>query len=212
VVWADEARLEVRARLPMLRQQNRKGPESPNLCLADFVLEAGEADWIGGFVVTAGLGVEARAAAFEKEGDDYQAILLKALADRLAEAAAEMVHAQVRREAWGYAANEDLDNVGLIAERYQGIRPAPGYPACPDHSLKRDLFALLGASAAVGVSLTESTAMSPAASVAGWYFGHPEARYFGVGKITGEQAEDYARRRGLPLAEVLRDLSPILEG
>ena len=186
-----------------LRQQAEKPVERPNLCLADFIAPkpSGVEDWIGGFAVTAGLGIEQHLARFQDEHDDYSAILLKALADRFAEALAEYMHRKVRTELWGYAPDEDLDNQDLIAERYRGIRPAPGYPACPEHTEKRTLFRLLDASANAGIELTEGCAMYPAAAVSGWYFSHPESRYFVVGKITRDQVQDYARRKGWSLPE-----------
>jgi 5-methyltetrahydrofolate--homocysteine methyltransferase len=196
--YTDESRSEVRARVPFLRQQRRSAAGKANFCLVDFVAPVGGApDWAGAFVVTAGLGAADLVRRYEADGDDYRAILLKSVADRLAEAFAEHLHLRLRREWWGYAAGEDLDNEGLIAESYRGIRPAPGYPACPDHVAKRALFALLGAGEATGCSLTESCAIDPAASVAGWYFGHPEARYFGVGRLGHDQVADYAARAGL---------------
>ena len=167
-------------------------------------------DWIGAFVVSAGEGVDARAKAFEAENDDYSSILLKALADRLAEAAAEWLHRHTRRSLWGYAAEEALPVDALIAERYQGIRPAPGYPACPDHTEKLKLFKLLDATAQTGVVLTEGMAMWPASSVSGWTFGHPAARYFGVGKIDRDQLLDYANRKGWSQEEAERWLAPDL--
>jgi len=160
--------------------------------------------------VTAGLGIEARVAAFEAAHDDYSAILLKALADRFAEALAELLHERVRREWWGYAPEERLSNELLIREVYRGIRPAPGYPACPDHSEKARLWQLLDVEGVIGARLTESFAMYPAASVSGWYFSHPEARYFAVGTIGDDQLEDYARRKGMPVAEARRWLAPNL--
>ena len=183
-----------------------------NLCLADFVApkESGRADTIGGFAVTAGLGIEEMVSEFEAAHDDYSIILLKALADRLAEAFAERLHQRVRREFWGYAAAEDLDNDALIAEAYQGIRPAPGYPACPDHGEKRALFDLLEAEKNASVTLTESFAMLPAAAVAGFYFAHPEASYFGVGRIARDQVADYAKRKGVPVAQAEKWLAPNL--
>ena len=211
VLYADESRSEPVAVLPCLRQQFGKGGGRPNLCLADFVAPAcsGVPDYAGAFVVTAGEGVAELCADFETAGDDYQSILLKALADRLAEAFAERMHERVRREFWGYAPREVLTNRQLIAEEYGGIRPAPGYPACPDHSEKRTLFELLGADAA-GVSLTESCAMFPAASVSGLYIGHPDSFYFGVGRIGRDQLEDYAARKGMPVEEAGRWLGPNL--
>jgi len=194
-----------------LRQQFDKG-ERANLALADFVAPAdiGIVDWIGGFAVTAGRGTETLARALENAHDDYGAILVKALADRLAEAFAEFLHARVRREVWGYAPDETLAGQELIAESYRGIRPAPGYPACPDHTEKETLFRLLDVQRSIGVELTESFAMSPAASVSGWYFAHPEASYFGVGRIGRDQVEDYARRKRWTVAEAERWLGPHL--
>ena len=196
-------------RIPFLRQQVAKRAGRPSQCLADFV--AGDGDWIGGFAVTAG-DAPKRLAAFRAAGDDYSDILLKALADRLAEALAEALHERVRRVLWGYAPDEALSNAQLIHEDYRGIRPAPGYPACPDHSLKPLLFDLLGAREACGMELTESFAMTPAASVAGFYFAHPEAAYFGVARIGRDQLADYARRRGVSLERAEAWLRPNLEG
>ena len=195
-----------------LRQQMKRPRSRPNLALADFLApeESGVRDYIGGFAVTAGLGCDDRIARLEAENDVYGAILLRALADRLAEAFAERMHERVRKEFWGYDAAEDLDNDALIREEYRGIRPAPGYPACPDHSEKATLFELLGATGAVGIALTESFAMLPAASVAGYYLAHPEARYFGVGKLGRDQVEDYAGRRGIGVVEAERLLAPNL--
>ena len=192
-----------------LRQQMKRPSSRPNLALADFLApaESGTRDYIGGFAVTAGLGCDDRIARLEAENDVYGAILLRALADRLAEAFAERMHERVRKEFWGYDPAEDLDNGALIREEYRGIRPAPGYPACPDHSEKATLFELLGATGAVGIALTESFAMLPAASVAGWYLAHPEARYFGVGKLGRDQVEDYAGRRGIGVGEAERLLA-----
>jgi len=171
---------------------------------------SGVADYFGAFAVTAGIGIEAHVARFERAHDDYSAIMLKALADRLAEAAAEHFHERVRREFWGYAAAEALTNEQLVHEEYRGIRPAPGYPACPDHTEKGKLWQLLDVERATGMRLTDSYAMYPTASVSGWYLGHPEARYFAVGKIDREQLEDYARRKGLTVAEAERWLAPNL--
>jgi 5-methyltetrahydrofolate--homocysteine methyltransferase len=165
---------------------------------------------VGAFAVTTGVGLEALAASFESAHDDYSAILAKALADRLAEAFAERLHERVRREYWGYAPDESLDNADLIREKYQGIRPAPGYPACPDHTEKRALFDLLRAETNAGITLTESYAMLPASSVSGYYFWRPESQYFGVGKIERDQVEDYARRKGLDVATMERWLAPNL--
>ncbi len=211
-IYSDESRQTPRTRLHFLRQQKRLREGLPQGCLADFVAPAssGREDWVGAFAVTAGLSVEARAQAFEAEHDDYQAILLKALADRFAEAGAEYLHERTRREWWGYAPDESLDNDALIREDYRGIRPAPGYPACPDHTEKATLFDLLEVEARTGMSLTESFAMSPAASVSGWYFSHPESRYFAVGQIDLDQVTDYAARKALRVAEVERWLAPNL--
>jgi 5-methyltetrahydrofolate--homocysteine methyltransferase len=182
------------------------------LCLADFIAPAdsGLADYIGGFCVSTGDGVAEIAARFEAEHDDYNSIMLKALADRLAEALAEYMHQRVRRELWGYAAEEVLSNEELIRERYRGIRPAPGYPACPDHTEKAALFELLQAQDNVGVSLSENYAMSPAAAVSGWYFSHPEAKYFAVGKISRDQVESIAERKGVSVESMERWLAPNL--
>ena len=201
-----------RAIVRTLRQQMKRPKSRPNLALADFLAptETGIRDYIGGFAVTAGLGIEHRIERLEAENDVYAAILLRALADRLAEAFAERMHERVRKEFWGYDPAEHLDNDALIREQYRGIRPAPGYPACPDHSEKATLFDLLGATGAAGIALTESFAMTPAASVAGYYFAHPEARYFGVGKIGRDQVKDYARRRGIGVDQTERLLAPNL--
>ncbi len=192
-LYADEARVEPLATVRHLRQQRLLPEGKPNLCLADFI--SPERDHLGGFAVTAGIGIDRVLA--RHRGDDYAGILVKALADRLAEAAAEYLHERMRREFWGYAANESLDCGDLIAERYRGIRPAPGYPACPEHSEKQVLFDLLDAENSTGIRLTEHFAMLPAASVAGWYFAHPDSRYFGVGKVAEDQVADYALRKGV---------------
>ncbi len=210
VLWTDETRTQPLQSVHFLRQQLDKKDERPNYCLADFVAPrtSGVPDWMGGFAVTAGIGLDAVVAEYEAANDPYSAILAKALADRLAEAFAERLHEAVRREHWGYAPDEALDNAALIKEAYRGIRPAPGYPACPDHTEKGPLFALLGATDRIGLRLTESFAMYPTAAVSGYYIGHPEARYFGVGKIGRDQVEDYARRRGIPVEEAARWLAP----
>ena len=196
-----------------LRQQADKPAERPDFCLSDFIApkEQGKRDWIGGFAVTAGLGIEPHLARFHAEHDDYSAIILKALADRLAEAFAERMHERVRREFWGYARDEKLDNDALIAEKYQGIRPAPGYPACPDHTEKTTLFRLLDATGNAGIELTEGFSMYPAAAVSGWYFAHPGSQYFVVGRLTREQVEDYAQRKGWTREEAERWLAPNLD-
>ena len=194
-----------------LRQQTDKANDQPNFCLSDFVAPAGtKRDYVGGFVVTAGHGVDEKVAEFEANHDDYNAILLKSLADRLAEALAERMHERVRKEFWGYANDEQLSNDELIKEKYAGIRPAPGYPACPDHTEKATLFDLLDASENTGVELTEHFAMFPTAAVSGWYFSHPESRYYAVGKINRDQVEDYADRKGMDLSEAEPWLSPNL--
>jgi len=210
-VYSDDSRKQVSAVVHGLRQQFAKG-ERENLCLSDFVFPKGSGtpDWIGAFAVTAGHGAEELAAALEAKHDDYSAILVKSLADRLAEALAERMHEVVRKEIWGYAAKESLDNESLIAEAYQGVRPAPGYPACPDHTEKRTLFDLLDVEGTIGVDLTESFAMTPGASVSGWYFASPEARYFGVGRIGRDQVQDYAARKGWTVTEAEQWLSPNL--
>ena len=195
-----------------IRQQMVKNDGRPNLALADFIapMSSGVQDWLGGFAVTTGIGLDAKVAEFEAAHDDYNSILLKALADRLAEAFAERLHEKVRREFWGYAPNEALGNAEIIREKYQGIRPAPGYPACPDHTEKKTLFEMLEATARTGIVLTESFAMTPTAAVSGYYFWRPEAQYFGVGKIERDQVQDYATRKGMNLPEIERWLAPIL--
>ncbi|MBL7472438.1 methionine synthase [Robertkochia sediminum] len=193
-----------------LRQQSKKSGQVPNLALADFIAPeaTGKRDHIGAFCVTAGFGVAEKAKAFEEAHDDYNSIMVKALADRLAEAFAEYLHEKVRKEHWGFAAEEQLDNQALIAEAYRGIRPAPGYPACPDHLEKKTIWELLQVEERIGVSLTESLAMWPAASVSGYYLAHPESKYFGLGKILADQVEDYASRRGIALEEAQKWLNP----
>ncbi len=211
-IYTDETRSQVAMTWHNLRQQTKKPDTIPNYCLADFIApkETGVTDYIGAFAVTTGIGIEARIAEFEKRHDDYSAILLKSLADRLAEAFAELLHARVRREFWGYAADEKLDNDALIAESYRGIRPAPGYPACPEHSEKGALFELLMATENAGITLTESYAMLPTAAVSGFYFSHPQAQYFATGKVDNDQVEDYARRKGWSVEEAERWLAPVL--
>ncbi|MFN2288469.1 MAG: methionine synthase [Chromatocurvus sp.] len=211
VLFNDEQRNSERARLHPLRQQVEKPSGEANLSLADYVAPAGTADYLGGFCVTTGHGAASRAAEFEAANDDYNSILLKSLADRLAESFAECLHREVRRELWGYAPDEALGNMELIRERYRGIRPAPGYPACPDHTEKATLFRLLDAQAKCGVTLSESYAMDPASSVSGWYYSHPDSRYFAVGKIGNDQLESLAERKGMPRNELARWLAPNLE-
>ncbi|MBA4043338.1 MAG: methionine synthase, partial [Erythrobacter sp.] len=204
----DDIVLDNGTRLPMLRQQVKKSRDRANMCLADFIDPSG--DWIGGFAV--GLhGIDDHSARFQADKDDYSDILLKALADRFAEAFAEALHQHVRTTLWGYAAGEQLDNAALIKEQYRGIRPAPGYPACPDHSLKPILFDLLDAPANVGLTLTESFAMWPTAAVSGFYFGHGQAEYFGVARVGRDQVEEYAQRRGVDNATAERWLRPNLD-
>ncbi len=212
VLYTGERREQAFMTLHHLRQQGPKPDGKPHYCLADWIAprETGVADTLGAFAVTAGIGIDARIAEFERAHDDYSAILLKALADRLAEALAERLHERVRREFWHYAAMETLSNEELIAERYQGIRPAPGYPACPDHTEKGLLWQLLRVADNAGIHLTESFAMTPAAAVSGWYFSHPEARYFGVGRLGRDQVADYARRKGWTVAEAEKWLAPNL--
>jgi 5-methyltetrahydrofolate--homocysteine methyltransferase len=213
-LYTDEARTRPLATLHNLRQQMPRdgGRNQANFCLSDFIApaESGRADWIGAFAVTAGVGIEEHLARFEADHDDYSAIMLKALADRLAESFAERLHQLVRTRYWGYAADETLSNEELIDEKYQGIRPAPGYAACPDHTEKGTLWTLLEPDQRIGLTLTENYAMWPTAAVSGWYFAHPEARYFGVGRIQRDQVEDYARRKGMTLAEAERWLAPVL--
>jgi 5-methyltetrahydrofolate--homocysteine methyltransferase len=211
-VFTDEKRQSVLTTLHHIRQQMPRSGGKPNQCLADFVAPTGKKikDWIGGFAVTTGHGIEPHIERFEKAMDDYHAILLKALADRLAEAFAEHLHYRVRTEFWGYAPDEPMDNDAMIAEQYQGIRPAPGYPACPDHTEKGTLWSLLEPETRAGICLTENFAMYPGAAVSGWYFAHPDARYFGTGKIGRDQVHDYAERKGWSLKESERWLAPIL--
>ncbi|HEX8989059.1 MAG TPA: methionine synthase [Rhodocyclaceae bacterium] len=210
VLYADEARTQPLMSWHGLRQQQQRPDGKPQQCLADFVAPAGTPDYVGAFAVTAGLGIEKKLAEFEAQHDDYHAIMLKALADRLAEAAAEWLHEHVRKDAWGYAADEQLSNHDLVAEKYLGIRPAPGYPACPDHTAKGELFKLLDVPKNAGMGITENFAMTPAASVAGFYLAHPEAHYFAVSKIGRDQLADWAKRSGLTEAEAERWLAPVL--
>jgi 5-methyltetrahydrofolate--homocysteine methyltransferase len=212
VVYADDERAAPHAMFHTLRQQIARDAGTPDLALADFVapIASGKADYVGGFAVTTGIGEEAIAKRFQADKDDYSAILLSALADRLAEAFAERMHERVRKEFWAYAPEENFSSQDLIAEAYRGIRPAPGYPAQPDHTEKGTLFRLLDAEKNAGIVLTESFAMWPGSSVSGIYIGHPQARYFGLGKIERDQVEDYARRKGWPVAEAERWLGPLL--
>lgn len=209
VLYTDDSGTTILETLHHLRQQNIKAPGRANFCLSDFISpkDSGKVDYIGGFAVTTGVGIEEKLAQFAKDHDDYNAIMLKALADRLAEAFAEYLHQQVRKDYWGYAPEECYENAALIAENYEGIRPAPGYPACPDHTEKAKLFNLLDVTASTGIALTESYAMFPTAAVSGWYLSHPQARYFNVGKINQQQLESYADRKGISVAVARRWLS-----
>ena len=211
LLYEDDSRKKVRACLHALRQQMARTDGQPNRCLADFVapISSGKKDYVGAFAVTAGHGVEDWAKELESKHDDYQAILLKALADRCAEAFAERMH-QLARQAWGFGKSEKFSKEDLIDEKYRGIRPAAGYPACPDHTEKRGLMALLEAEKNTGIRLTESCAMTPASSVSGLYFGHPEARYFAVGPIGKDQVEDYAKRKKMAVGTVEKWLQPNL--
>jgi 5-methyltetrahydrofolate--homocysteine methyltransferase len=214
-IYADESREQVLMTWRGLRTQSERpvvdGVRRPNRCLADFVAPkaSGVADHVGLFAVTAGLGIEKKEKQFLDDHDDYSAIMLKALADRLAEAFAERLHQRVRTEFWGYAADEQLSNADLIAEKYRGIRPAPGYPACPDHTVKRDMFRVLNCED-IGMALTESLAMTPAASVSGFYLAHPQATYFNVGKVGEDQLADWAKRSALDVSQARRSLSALL--
>ena len=195
-----------------LRQQNRKAANLPNFCLADFIApkSSGKVDYIGMFAVTGGMGLEKFIAPFKVQQDDYKEILAKAIADRLAEAFAECLHTKVRTEWWGYAKEERLTTNQIISEEYQGIRPAPGYPACPDHTEKKTIFELLAPEKGAGIQLTESYAMLPASSVSGYYFSHPESKYFGLGKIGKDQVSEYAERKGMTITQIEKWLAPVL--
>ncbi|MDP6108863.1 MAG: vitamin B12 dependent-methionine synthase activation domain-containing protein, partial [Rhodospirillales bacterium] len=212
-LYGDDTRDAAAWKLHFLRQQMLKNSSRSNFSLADFIApkDTGVADYIGGFAVTAGIGMRERVDAFKAAGDDYNAILLEALADRLAEAFAERMHERVRREFWAYAVDEELENKDLIKEKYPGIRPAPGYPACPDHTEKSTLFKMLDVVDKTGISLTQSFAMLPAASVSGFYFSHPDSQYFGIGKVSKDQVESYAKRKGMSVEEAERWLAPNLD-
>jgi 5-methyltetrahydrofolate--homocysteine methyltransferase len=211
-LYTDESRSQVLSTLHHLRMQMDRNGQQPNYSLGDFLAPkaTGKADWVGAFAVSTGFGIESHLAAFRAANDDYSAIMLEALCDRFAEALAERMHERVRKEFWGYASDEVLDNNALIAEKYQGIRPAPGYPACPDHTEKATLWKLLEVEKRIGIKITESFAMYPAASVSGWYFSHPESRYFGIGRVARDQVEDYAKRKGMTMDEAEKWLSPVL--
>jgi 5-methyltetrahydrofolate--homocysteine methyltransferase len=212
LVFPDEARSTPTLTLHTLRQQLARREGRANVALADFIAPrtSALADYIGAFIVTAGIGEEQASSRFKHANDDYSAIMVKALADRLAEAFAERLHERVRREFWGYAADEALTSADRLAEKYRGIRPAPGYPAQPDHTEKAALFAMVGGGEEIGVSLTESFAMWPGASVSGLYFSHPQSHYFGVGKIERDQVDDYAQRKGWSVVEAEKWLTPVL--
>jgi 5-methyltetrahydrofolate--homocysteine methyltransferase len=208
-----DSRFSIPHSLHFLRQQVDKPADRPDFCLADFIApkDSGKQDWIGAFAVTAGIGIDEHVARFEAQYDDYNAILLKALADRLAEALAERLHQRVRMEFWGFEPEETLDNEALVAEKYRGVRPAPGYPACPEHSEKATLFRLLDAERNADMQLTESFAMLPTAAVSGYYFSHPKSQYFVVGRVSKEQAADYAKRKGVDLVQAERWLASNLD-
>ncbi|MEO6133460.1 MAG: vitamin B12 dependent-methionine synthase activation domain-containing protein, partial [Saprospiraceae bacterium] len=212
ILYTDDSRQKILMHVHHLRQQVIKAPGQPNFCLSDFIapVEIGKPDYLGGFAVTSGLDIEQKVKEFEKAHDDYSAILLKALADRFAEAFAERMHERMRKEWWAFVPEEKLENTELIAEVYRGIRPAPGYPACPDHTEKELLFDLLNATDESGILLTESMAMYPAASVSGWYFSHPDSKYFPVSGIDRDQLEDYALRKGMTIRDAERWLGPLL--
>lgn len=210
-IYSDDTRSKLLTTACHLRQQTEK-KDFPNYCLSDFVASkaSGIADYVGAFAVTAGIGEEELAEAHKQNGDDYNAIMVKAVADRLAEAFAEYLHKKVRKELWGYAADEALDNESLIREKYQGIRPAPGYAACPEHTEKQKIWDLLEAEKHTGMVLTESYAMWPGASVSGWYFAHPDSKYFAVAQIQRDQLEDYAQRKGWSVEQAEKWLAPNL--
>jgi len=211
-LYANESRQEIIHTVHTMRQQGQKAANVPNIALSDFIApkDSGVKDYLGGFAVTAGLGIKEHVDRFEADHDDYKSILLKALADRLAEAFAEALHEKVRKSTWGYEPTESFDNEALIKEKYRGIRPAPGYPACPDHTEKIGLFDLLNVPDLTGITLTDSLAMMPAASVSGWYFAHPQSKYFGVGKISQDQVNSLAERKGYPVDKMERWLSSSL--
>ena len=212
IVFEDESRTTQKAKFHFLRQQAEKRSGQPNSSLVDYVapLDSGKSDYIGMFAVTSGLGIENIIKKYDEANDDYNSILVKALADRLAEAHAEYMHYKIRTDFWGFCPEENFDNEKFIEEEYQGIRPAPGYPACPDHTEKRTLFNVLEVEKNTGISLTESYAMYPASSVSGFYFSHPQSRYFGVGKLNKDQITKYAERKGESIEEVEKWLSPNL--
>jgi 5-methyltetrahydrofolate--homocysteine methyltransferase len=211
-IYTDDSRTQVLTTLHFLRQQREKPEGHAHNCLADYVApkDSGVKDYLGSFAVATGFGIEAHVKRFEAEHDDYSSIMLKAIADRFAEAFAERLHERVRRESWGYAPEERKSNEDLIREDYRGIRPAPGYPACPDHTEKATLWNLLEVENKTGITITESFAMYPTAAVSGWYFSHPDSKYFALGQIDLDQVQDYARRKGMRLQDALRWLQPNL--
>jgi 5-methyltetrahydrofolate--homocysteine methyltransferase len=210
-LYSDESRNQSHTTLHHLRQQMDRNKQNANFCLADFIAPEGkQPDWLGSFAVSAGFGIEAQVENYKKDHDDYNAILLEALADRFAEALAEKMHELTRKHLWGYSADEALSHHELIKEKYHGIRPAPGYPACPEHTEKGLLWELLQPEQRIGLKITESYAMWPAAAVSGWYFAHPDSRFFGVGKIQRDQVEDYAQRKGWTIEEAEKWLGPVL--
>jgi len=211
-VFTDEGREKIATSFHFLRQQTLKAPGQPNMCLTDFVAPStsGVKDYLGAFALTTGIGIEKQVKHFQDQHDDYSAIILKSLADRLAEAFAECMHQRVRKEFWGYAADESLGKEDMIAEKYQGIRPAPGYPACPEHTEKRTIWELLSVNENTGMELTGSCAMYPAASVSGFYFSHPESRYFTTGQLSKDQVKDYARRKGTTAEQMEKWLASVL--
>tara|TARA_X000001036_G_scaffold318206_1_gene296624 strand:- start:191 stop:940 length:750 start_codon:yes stop_codon:yes gene_type:complete len=211
-IYTNEKRNGLLTTIHSLRQQTKKPPGQYNYALADFVApkETKKKDYIGAFAVAAGFGMEEKIKQFEADHDDYNAIMLKALADRFAEAFAECLHSKIRKEYWGYIPDESINNEGLIKELYKGIRPAPGYPACPDHTEKRTLWDLIQVEKNTGITLTESYAMYPTASISGWYFSHPESRYFGLGKINFDQVRNYAQRKGVDIKIMEKWLAPNL--
>jgi 5-methyltetrahydrofolate--homocysteine methyltransferase len=214
-LYNDDSRNDMHTTLYHLRQQMDRNPaqnQQPNFCLADYIAptDSGKEDWLGGFAVSTGFDIEEHIERFRKDHDDYNIILLEALADRFAEALAEKMHELTRKVFWGYVADEVLSNEEVIKEKYQGIRPAPGYPACPEHTEKGTLWELLNPEERIGIKITESFAMWPAAAVSGWYFSHPDSRYFGIGKIQKDQAEDYAKRKGWSLEKAEKWLGPVL--
>ena len=211
-IYNSDSRSEIVNKFICLRQQSKKAANKPNYSISDYILDKSQdqVDYVGCFAVSAGFGADNFSKEYENIDDDYNSIMIKAIADRFAEAAAEYLHERVRKEFWGYANNEDLSNVELIDEKYKGIRPAPGYPACPDHLEKNVIWSLLDVEKNTGIKLTESLAMFPASSVSGYYFSNPDSRYFGLGKIDNDQLEDYAKRRNISIDKAKKWLNPIL--